>query len=118
MTTPQFTTPPTHSPVGYVSNEVIALQLKHLGDVMEGYQRQVVGELHMLRAESVRADVYAAERKTDQIERKADQAELETMKKQLERADNRKWMLWVAVATAVIALGRDFISSVMQAGLA
>jgi hypothetical protein len=39
------------------------------------------------------------------------------MKKQIERADNRKWMLWVAVATAVIALGRDLLGSVLQAGL-
>ena len=93
-----------------MSNEVIALQIKHLGDVMEGFQRQVVGELHMLRAESVRADVYTAERK-------ADQAELAAMKTQIERADNRKWMLWVAVATAVIALGRDLLVSLVQSGV-
>lgn len=104
-----FSTPPAPSG-GYVSNEVIALQLKHLGDSMNAMRDQVVGELHMLRAESVRADVYEAERK-------ADKAELKVMKDQLERADNRKWMLWVAVATAIIALGRDLVGSVLQAGM-
>ena len=108
MTAPAFPTPPNSS--GYVSNEVIALQIKHLGDVMQSFQHQVVGELHLLRAESVRADLYAAERK-------ADQNELAAMKTQLERADNRKWMLWVAVATAIIALGRDLIGTVLKAGL-
>lgn len=93
-----------------MSNEIIALQLRHLSDAMDKMRTQVVDELHMLRAESVRADVYAAERKTDQIELKA-------MKDQLERADNRKWMLWVAVATAAIALGRDLIGSLLQAGV-
>lgn len=109
MTSPGFTVPPMSSG-GYVSNEVIALQLKHLGDSMNMMRDQVVGELHMLRAESVRADVYAAERKQDQ-------AELKAMKEQLERADSRKWMLWVAVATAIIALGRDLVGSVLQAGM-
>jgi hypothetical protein len=108
MTAPHV--PPSNMSSGYVSNEVIALQLKHLGDVMEGFRTQVVGELHMLRSESVRADLYAAERK-------ADQNELKAMKEQLDRADNRKWMLWVAVATAIIALGRDLIGTVMKAGL-
>lgn len=109
MTAPGFTVPPAPSG-GYVSNEVIALQLKHLGDSMNTMRDQVVGELHMLRAESVRADVYAAERKLDQ-------AKLEAMETQLARADNRKWMLWVAVATAIIALGRDLVGSILQAGM-
>lgn len=108
MTAASFQTPP--QPNGYVSNEIIALQLRHLSDSMHMLRDQVVGELHMLRAESVRADVYTAERK-------ADQAELKAMKDQIDRADNRKWVLWVAVATAVIALGRDLIGSLLQAGL-
>ncbi len=94
-----------------MSNEVIALEIKHLGGTMEMFRSQVVNELQMLRAESVRADVYVAERK-------ADQAELAAMKTQIERADNRKWMLWVAVATAVIALGRDLLVSLVQSGMA
>jgi hypothetical protein len=110
VTAASFQTPGSNSSLGYVSNEVIALQLRHLGDTMDMFRTQVVGELQMLRSESVRTDLYAAQRK-------ADQNELEAMKKQIERADNRKWMLWVAVATAVIALGRDLLGSVLQAGL-
>jgi hypothetical protein len=110
VTTASFQAPTPNASMGYVSNEVIALQLRHLGDTMDMFRTQVVGELHMLRAESVRADLYAAERK-------ADQNELDAMKKQIERADNRKWMLWVAVATAVIALGRDLLGSLLQAGV-
>jgi hypothetical protein len=94
-----------------VSNEVIALQLRHLGDTIDNLRGQLVGEIQMLRAEMVRRDVYDEQRR-------ADRAELDDMKKSLQQADQRKWVLWVAVVTAVIALGKDLLGSLLQAGVA
>jgi hypothetical protein len=92
---------------GYVTNEVIALQLKHLGDTIDVLRTHIVTELQLLRQESVRRDVYDEQRARDR-------SELDDMKKRLETAEQRKWMMWVAVATAVFALGKDLLAGVMQ----
>lgn len=89
---------------GYVSNEAIWLQMKHFGDSIDVLRTHIVNELQLLRQESVRRDVYDAERR-------ADQAEMTEVKRKLETAEQRKWMLWVAVATAVLALGKDVVGS-------
>ena len=92
---------------GYVSNEAIWLQMKHFGDSIDVLRTHIVNELQLLRQESVRRDVYEAERR-------ADRTEMEGMQKKLEVAEQRKWMMWVAVVTAVLALGKDVIGSVLM----
>ena len=105
MTAPSFPSPPSANG-GYVTNEVIWLQMKHLGDTIDVLRTHVVGELQMLRADSVRRDVYDEQRLRDR-------SEIEEMKKQIDRSEQRKWMMWVAVATAVLALGKDIFSSMI-----
>lgn len=97
-----MTTPSVATGGGYVTNEVISLQLKHLGDNIDVLRTHVVGELQQLRAESVRRDVYDERLRNDRNE-------MDDIKKRLDTAEQRKWMLWVAVATAVLALGKDII---------
>jgi hypothetical protein len=92
---------------GYVSNEAIWLQMKHFGDSIDVLRTHVVAELQLLRQDSVRRDVYEAERR-------ADHAEMESVKKKLEVAEQRKWMMWVAVVTAVLALGKDVIGTLIS----
>ncbi len=81
---------------GYVTNEVIALQLKHLTD-----------EIQLLRREGIRRDVYDEQRRADQME-------LAQVKEQLSSAQNRKWAVWLAVIVASIALGKDILVSLAQ----
>lgn len=94
---------------GYVSNEIIALQLKHLGDTVVDLRTSLVTELQLMRADSVRRDVY-------EEQRSAYQSKLESIEKDLEKAGQRKWAVWLAIAGAAIALGKDLIVSVIQAG--
>lgn len=86
----------TYPSDGYVSNEVIALQLKHLTD-----------EIRLMRTESIRRDVYDEQRRADQME-------LQGVKDQLAAAQQRKWAVWLAVAAAGLALGKDLVSSWMS----
>lgn len=95
---------------GYVSNEVIALQIKHVGDTVDALRLQVVGELQMLRSEMVRRDLYDEQRR-------ADLRQLEQVQAELKEARQRKWAVWLAVAVAFIALGRDMLGELVKAGL-
>jgi hypothetical protein len=99
-------TAPSVPPGAFVTNEAIWLQMKHFGDSIDVLRTHIVTELQLLRQESVRRDVYDAERR-------ADRAEMEDVKKKLDVAEQRKWMMWVAVATAVLALGKDVIGSLL-----
>lgn len=98
---------PSSAPGGaYVTNEAIWLEMKHFSDSINVLRTHVVTELQLLRQESVRRDVYEAERR-------ADRTEMEGMQKKLEVAEQRKWMMWVAVVTAVLALGKDVIGTLI-----
>ncbi len=97
---------PSSSSGFYVSNELLHLELKHLTAAVDVMRTHVVGELQMLRAESVRRDLYDEQRARDR-------GEVEDMRKMLDKAEQRKWVMWLAVATAVIALGKDILASVM-----
>lgn len=71
---------------GYVSNEVIAIQLGHL-----------TAEISALRSELVRRDVYDEQRRADRME-------LESIKAQLLQAGQRRWGVWLAVIGAGLSL--------------
>lgn len=106
---------------GFVSNEVIALQIKHMGDTMDVLRVQVVGELQMLRAESVRRDVYDQQRKTDalaleQVKEEVRQALL-PIRDELKESRQRKWTVWMAVGVAVFALAKDVLADILKAGI-
>lgn len=108
-----MTSPLPPSPLsngGFVSNEVIALQIRHMGDTMDMLRVQIVGELQMLRAESVRRDVYDQQRQTDKLA-------LEQVKEELKEARQRKWAVWLAVGVAVFALAKDVIGEILKAGV-
>lgn len=94
---------------GYVSNEVIALQLKHLGDTVSDLRTSMVTELQLMRSDSIRRDVY-------EEQRAAHLARLETVEKELEKTGQRKWAVWLAIAGAAIALGKDLLVTMIQAG--
>lgn len=85
------------TPGGYVSNEVIALQLGHLTE-----------EIKMLRTELVRRDVY-------EEQRRADRNELDAIRTQLAQAGQRRWQLWLAIGAGGIALGWQVLTSLVQA---
>lgn len=102
-------TAPASGGGGYVSNEVIALQLRHLGETVTDLRTSVVTELQLMRADSVRRDVY-------EEQRTAYLSKLESIEKELERAGNRKWAVWLAIAGVVIALGKDLVVAMIQAG--
>lgn len=107
MTSPMPTTP--SSTGGYVSNEVIALQLRHLETTVSTMSTNLVAELQLLRVEMVRRDVYDEQRR-------ADQAKLTLLEQELKENRQRKWLIWLAVAGAGIALGRDLLVAMIQAG--
>lgn len=102
-------TAPAATSGGYVSNEIIALQLKHLSDTVSDLRTSMVTELQLTRSDSIRRDVY-------EEQRAAHLARLTTVEKELERAGQRKWAVWLAIAGAAIALGKDLIISLIQAG--
>lgn len=115
MSAQAFSSPPPTSG-GFVSNEVIALQLRHLETTMNAMREQVVAELQLLRVESVRRDVYEEQRRTDQTKLENQRLELADLKLELKSAQQRKWAVWLALAGAGIALGRDLLVSLIQAG--
>jgi uncharacterized protein YaaR (DUF327 family) len=112
MTAPQIPV------VGYVSNEVIALQLKHLSDTIDGMQNNLGAEMRMLRAEVVRRDVYDAERRADQAELKALKDEVAAagsrLKEEMTTANSRRWAVWLAIAVGVIGIGKDFLTGLVM----
>lgn len=106
---------------GYVSNEVIALQLKHMGDTMDALRGQVVGELQMLRAESVRRDLYDQQRQSDKDALDGVYKELNLalapIKDELKEARQKKWAVWLAVGVAVLALTKDLLGAILKVGM-
>jgi hypothetical protein len=85
------------TPSGYVSNEVIALQLVNLTE-----------EIKLLRQELVRRDVYEEQRRADRIE-------MDGIKRQLEQAGNRRWALWLAGAAGGLSLLWKLFEGLVQA---
>lgn len=94
---------------GYVSNEIIALQLKHLGDTVSDLRTSMVTELQLMRSDSIRRDVYEEQRASYL-------AKIEAIEKKQAQADQRKWAVWLAIAGVAIALGKDLLVSMIQAG--
>ena len=90
-----------------MSNEAIGLKLEHLSNNVDNMRSQLVSELQLLRVESVRRDLY-------EEQRRADLKEIEDIKEKQKASDSRKWMMWLAVATAAFALGRDLLVSIIQ----
>lgn len=113
MTLP--TAPPSPNG-GYVTNEVINLKLEHLTSGIDAMRMQLVSELQLLRVESVRRDVYEEQRRTDQTRMENQRTELAALKDELKSAQQRKWAVWLALAGAGIALARDLLVSLIQAG--
>lgn len=103
-------TAPASGGGGYVSNEVIALQLKHLSDTMSELRTSMVTELQLMRSDSIRRDVY-------EEQRAAFTNRLGALEKELEKAGQRKWAVWLAIAGVAVALGKDLLISMIQAGV-
>lgn len=92
------------TPSGYVSNEVIALQLSHLTD-----------QIKALRTELVRRDVYEEQRRADALELKTVFAELQSLKDAQAQSGQRRWQMWLAIGAGGIALGWQMLTSLIQA---
>jgi len=88
--------------MAYVPNEVIATKLDAL-----------TGEVRELRRELVRRDVYEAERRADAMALEAVRAEVGGVKSDLATGKSRQWQIWLALAAAAIALGKDLVMAVL-----
>jgi hypothetical protein len=112
-----MTGPAVPIPGGYVSNEIIALQLKHLSDSIESMQGNLGSEMRMLRAEVVRRDVYDAERRADQAELKTLKDEVaaagQRLKDEMASSNNRRWAVWLAIIVGGVGLGKDLLSGLL-----
>lgn len=121
MTTPDQ----AYNGSGYVSNEVIALQLRHLETTVATLATNLMAEMRLLRQDAVRRDVYDEQRRADQAElaqlrkelaQRADKGDMEQVKEELKESRQRKWAIWLSLAGVAFALGKDLITSLMQSG--
>lgn len=114
---------------GFVSNEVIDLRLRQLEATLSASVANLVAEMRLLRSDAVRRDVYDEQRRADLAElasvkkdladtkddlrgarKEADEARKEA-KDEMKEARNRKWAVWVALAAAIFALGKDLLKT-------
>lgn len=110
---------------GYVSNEVIALQLRHLETTIATVASNLMTEMRLLRQDAVRRDVYDEQRRADQAElvqlreelkQRAQKSDVDQVKEELKEARQRKWAVWLSLAGVAFALGKDLLTSLIQSG--
>lgn len=115
---------------GYVSNELLALKIEHLSTTVDTLATNVMGELRLLRTETIRRDVYEEQRRADQAELKslrdqlaqridksdlaAHTADLAAIKEELKEKKTRGWAVWLALAAASFTLLKDLAVGILQ----